>query len=138
MPRGMETDGGIIDGNLYLFGGFDGKALRWVYKYNIEEQRWTKIKSLKKPLSDYALVQYGQYFIMVGDYSRNNQLIVYDTKTESATYFKTNLQGRRFGASIIEDNLYVFGGINSQLGSLKQQHFKLPVSRLLARVSEVQ
>ena len=138
MPRGMETDGGIIDGNLYLFGGFDGKSLRWVYKYNIEEKTWTKIKSLKRPLSEYALVQYGQYFIMVGDYSRNNQLMVYDTKTESTTYFKTNLQGRRYGASIIDDQLYVFGGIDGNLGSLRQQHYKLSVTSILGQVAKLQ
>lgn len=138
LPRGMETDGGVIDGNLYLFGGYDGKALRWVYKYNIEEKTWAKIKSLKRPLSDYALVQYQHYFIMVGDYSRNNQLIVYDTKKESATYFKTNLQGRRFGASIIDDELYVFGGVNSYLGSLKQQQFKLPLQKILGQALKIQ
>jgi len=138
MPHGMETEGGIIDGNLYLFGGFDSKALRGVFKYDIAEETWTRLPSLKKPLSEYALVQYQHYFIMVGDYSRNNQLMVFNTKTEKATYFKTNLNGRKFGASIIDDTLYVFGGINGRLGSFKQQHFKLPLQKILDQTAKVQ
>lgn len=138
MPRAMETEGGIIDGNLYLFGGFDGKALRGVYKYNIEEMNWTKLPNLKKPISEYALVQYKHYFLLIGDYSRNNQLVVYNTKTEKAAYFKTNLQGRKFGASVIDKDLYVYGGINGQIGTFKQRHYKLSIDMILEQIAGIQ
>lgn len=135
MPIAMESQGGIINGNLYLFGGFDQTSRSTVFKYNIESKTWTELPRLKKTVTDPALIQYKHYFILVGDQTKSNQLIVYDTQTEQARYFKTNLEGRRLGASILGDELHVYGGLNTRLGVLKQEHYMLPIEKIIGMPS---
>lgn len=110
LPKAMETDGGIVDGNLYVFGGFDGAPLSGIWKYNIEQRLWQELAPFARSVSSYALTQYKHYFILVGDFYNGNQLIVYDTQMESAEYFKMNFSGSQMGASVVGDHLYVYGG----------------------------
>ncbi len=138
MPFGMETQGGIIDGKLYLFGGFDGTQRSTVYTYDIAANEWTKLPNLEKTVSDPALIQYKHYFILVGDYTQSNQLIVYNTKTQQAKYFKTNIMGRRLGASILGDDLHVYGGMDTNLGFLRQEHYKLPIEKIIGKKGSIQ
>ena len=110
LPKAMETDGGIVDGNLYVFGGFDGSNLSDIWKYDIQKRMWQELEPFESPVSFYALTQYKHYFILVGNFYNGNQLIVYDTQSESAEYFKMNFNGRQMGASVVGEHLYVYGG----------------------------
>ena len=138
MPFGMETQGGIVDGNLYVFGGFDGTQRSTVYKYDLAANEWNKLPNMEKTVSDPALIQYKHYFILVGDYTQSNQLIVYDTKNEQARYFKTNIQGRRLGASILGNDLHVYGGLDTNQGFLKQEHYKLSLDKIIGKAGSIQ
>ena len=131
LPNAMETEGGIYNGNLYLFGGFDSRPRSTVYKYNLELKEWTSLNGLERPLSNYSLVQYENYFLLIGDRSKDNQLILFNADTEEATYFKTNLQGRRLGASILDDELFIYGGSNTMLGFRKSSVYKIDVDKIL-------
>ena len=127
MPNAMETEGGIYNGNLYLFG----RARSTVFKFNIEEKKWYSFKNLKRPVSSFALVQHNQYFIVVGDYTKSNQLILYNAETGQATYFKTSLQVRRLGASITDNELFVYEGANINLNYLKQTNYKIDLDQII-------
>jgi hypothetical protein len=137
MPLAMETDGGIVDGNLYVFGGFDGTSLSGVYQYNIDSKEWKTLPPLKEPVSSYALAQYEHYFFLVGDFNATNQLIVYDTEKQSARYFKTNFSGRHLGASVVGDQLHVYGGLDNTRGSyIKQEHYRIAISELIQALEQ--
>ncbi|WP_420386601.1 Kelch repeat-containing protein [Roseivirga sp.] len=140
MPQAMETKGGIANGKLYTFGGFDGNARSDVWQYDIEARSWTKLPSLEKPVSAYALAQYEHYFILVGDYYDANQLIVYNTETHAAEYFKMNVAGRHMGASVIGSDLYIYGGVNGQLqqpnGFVKSELYKIGVRELIKSLEQ--
>ena len=68
MPVVMETDGAIVDGHLYVFGGYDRASLSKVFKYKISKKEWTELNLLPKPLSLHEVVQYGKYIILVSDF----------------------------------------------------------------------
>lgn len=110
LPVAMETKGGIINDRLYVFGGFDGKSLSAVWQYEINKKVWTALDKLDVPVSANALVQYEEYFILVGDYVKGSQLILYDTKNNKTVYFDTNVQAKNIGAAVIGDYLHVYGG----------------------------
>lgn len=130
MPAAMETNGTIVEGNLYVFGGYDGESLAEVWKYNIAERKWSALPPLDEPLSSHAVVQYGQYILLVGDYTKNDQLIVYDTESQSATYHKTNLKSRFAGASIVGDYLYVYGGLIPSQRLIQQKTYRMSLQEL--------
>ena len=85
-----------------------------------------------------ALIQFKHYIILVGDFNKSNQLIVYDTKNQQAQYFKTNIQGRRLGASILGNDLHVYGGLDTNQGMLKREHYKLSMQEILGAAGKVQ
>ena len=47
LPEAKETNGGIIDGKLYTFGGFNNQPNREVHVYDIENASWYKIGSFR-------------------------------------------------------------------------------------------
>lgn len=110
LPVAMETKGGIINDQLYVFGGWNEKTLDEIWKFNLTEKKWTSLGPLDKSISSYALTQYQHYFILVGSHNDNKQLIVYDTKKEKAEYFKLNFETKSMGASVVGDYLYIYGG----------------------------
>ncbi|WP_268125106.1 kelch repeat-containing protein [Roseivirga pacifica] len=135
MPNAMETQGGVIDGNLYVFGGYDERPLADIYQYNIADKTWKTLRPLESGISAYALAQYEHYFILVGDYHDGDKLIVYNTQTQTARYFTTNFRGRHLGASVIGTDLHVYGGVmaspRASGGYMNPEHFKISVKQLI-------
>ncbi len=133
LPKPMVTSGGIVDGSLYLFGGFDGRALTSVWQYQLREKVWKELKPLQRRVSGYALAQYKDYFILVGDYTNGNQLILYNAKTGDTEYFRTNFCGTHMGASVIGDDLYVYGGRSTTPEPrIQSGHFRISMSKLIS------
>lgn len=132
LPNAMETNGGIVDGNLYIFGGFNTTPLTSVWQYSLKNKTWTELEPFDRPVSSYALARYDRYFILAGDYYDGNQLIVYDTKTKKASYFKTNFTGRHMGASVMGEYLHVYGGFsNNRDNFIKHDHYRISIKRLI-------
>lgn len=132
MPMPMETQGAIVNGNLYAIGGYDQVALTGVHKYNLNSKEWTTLEPLRSPLSNTAVVQHDRFIIMVGDFVKTNQLLVYDTETDKRHYFKMNFKGRFLGASIIGDHLYVYGGlVPSPSYYVKRETYRIQVSDII-------
>ena len=135
MPKPMETNGAVIDNKLYVFGGYDENALTGVYQYDLVAKAWKTLPSLETPLSSYALVQYEHYIMMIGDFLKTNQLLVYDTKTDKRHYLKMNLDGRFLGAAIVQEELYIFGGLVPNVnGYVKEETYKIAIQDILAQL----
>lgn len=110
-PEAKEMNGGIIDGKLYTFGGYDNTANKNIHVYDINTKNWSFVGAFDKPLSAYALVKYGQYFLLIGDYSDAKQMIIFDTKNNTWESYEINFGGRYMGAVVIKNTLHVFGGL---------------------------
>ena len=132
LPKAMETKGGIVDGNLYVFGGFDGRSLASVWQYNIAKKSWKELNKLDVTVSAYAIAQYENYFVLLGDYNNGYQVILYDTKTQEATYFLSNIEARHLGAAIMGEYLHVYGGgVTNIGGNSAVSHYKILISELI-------
>ena len=136
MPMARNTQGGIIGRYLYTLGGYNGKSLKSVWRFDLLEESWEKLKPLKRPMSGYALVQHKQYFILIGGFHHQNKLMVYDTETQKSYEFKTNLNAKFQGASIINEQLHVYGG--SKKGHFGYiGHHILPMQVLLKALKQL-
>jgi len=122
-PEAKEMKGEVINGILYTFGGFDNLPNKNIHTYNIESKVWRKIGSFENPVSAYALVKYKHYFLLIGDYSNTDQMIVFDTKTTTWEIYQMNFGGYHMGAVIVKNSLHVFGGNENTHAS--RQHWVL-------------
>lgn len=130
LPVAMNTQGGIMGRYLYLLGGYNGKSQKSVWRFDILDQTWEALKPLPKPASRFALVQYKHYFILLGGYHNENRIMVYDTETEESYRFKTNLSGKFQGASILQNELHVYGGVKQGFNGYNGHH-KLSIHTLM-------
>lgn len=120
LPRAMQTNGKIIDGILYIFGGYRGgyTVLRNISAYNIKENKWSELGKLPVSISAHTTTVYGNKIWLVGAYNDKDFLGYYDTKTNEFVQFKSNMLSRRHAQSqILDQKLFVFGGIQSRSAS---------------------
>lgn len=120
MPRAKQTSGKIVNGVLYIFGGFDGnpEMIKNISAYNIKESKWTKLGDLPIPISAHAAASDGTRIWLVGCYKDLQFLASYDTKTNKLKMYNSNMVERRFAQSLVlGGKLYVFGGSQSKLSS---------------------
>jgi len=118
MPESMQTRGEIVNGILYIFGGYNGVSQRSIYTYDIQQDTWDHIGYMPSSLSAHAITKHGDFIWLIGDYYNLSQVSVYSTKTREYHIIKSNMHGRRHaGAEIIGNKLYVFGGNRESSGS---------------------
>ncbi|MEZ5042689.1 MAG: kelch repeat-containing protein [Saprospiraceae bacterium] len=111
MPHAKETQGCIIDGILYTFGGFNGATFREIHGYDLAKGEWRKIGDLPNPLRSHVVTSWKNFVFLIGDVTKQDYLAIYDTSTGETREFKTNMNGHSRGACVINDKLYVFGGL---------------------------
>lgn len=132
MPYAMETEGAVVNGNLYVFGGYNRTSRPNVYKFNIKDNEWTELDPLDKPLSNYSITQFEKYIILVGDHTLNDQMIIYDTESEKAEYYKMkNVRARSLGAAVSGEHLYVYGGINPRPRYVRVETYRFNIKEFL-------
>lgn len=134
LPVPMETSGGIIDGHLYTFGGFAGSSKTDIWRYDIEAQKWSPLEPFDQSVSANAVARYKNFFVLVGDYRNTDQLILYDTEMQKAYYFKMNLKGHHMGASVLGDDLHIYGGLSGGVASVR--HFKIAMNQIIKQIEE--
>jgi N-acetylneuraminic acid mutarotase len=111
MPEAKETQGEIINGKLYVIGGFNGKVSNRVNMYDIYTNTWTDLGTIPDSLSAHALVSSGNKIYIVGDYTKLTTVACYDVSTRTYTRFDNNMVKRRHaGIEIVDGKLYVMGG----------------------------
>lgn len=115
MARGREVQGEIVDGVLYLFGGFYGEISPDIEAYNIATNTWTRLESIKEKIYANAIVRHGKFIWLVGSYQNFNTLAVFDAVTRKLHFVNSNILGSRYtGAAIVANKLYVYGGLRSK------------------------
>jgi N-acetylneuraminic acid mutarotase len=119
MPKAKQTSGVIIEGILYVLGGYDGRYMQTgIDAYNIKDSTWTHLGDLPIKTSAHCTASDGRRIWLVGSYNDLNSLAYYDTKTKEFKRFDSNMIGRRHaGTQIIDGTLYVFGGNQYSSGS---------------------
>ncbi len=111
MEEAKQTSGRIIDGVLYVFGGYNGSTSKRIDAYDIQNSTWTSLGTLPVGISTHATAISGNYIWLVGSYNNLTFLAVYNTETNKFTQLSSNMIGRRHaGASVAGNNLYIFGG----------------------------
>lgn len=135
MPFAAETKGEIIDGKLYVFGGFNGAAIRTMAIYDIATNNWETELEMPVAVSAHSVSSIGSKIYLTGDYNNLNSLIAFEPLDQTFQLLTTNLNGRRHCTTEgINDQLFVIGGnttssIASSIASV--QVAKLDVSTSL-------
>ncbi len=114
MPEAKQTNGEIINGVLFVFGGYSGSTSKRIDAYNIQNSSWSYLGDMPAGISTHATAKSGKYIWTVGSYDNIKHLAVYDTETNNYTQLSSNMIGRRHsGARVVGNNLYIFGGNQS-------------------------
>jgi len=118
MSEQKTCRGEIVNGILYVFGGYNGRVSSKIHSYDIENDTWTYITNMPFGISANAITKHGDFIWLIGDYYRLSTVAVFNTKTNEFHLIKSSMSGRRHaGAEIIENKLYVFGGNRQSTGS---------------------
>ena len=118
MPIAAETKGEIVNGKLYVIGGFNGSVSDKIYVYDIATNIWTNEYDLPQGLSANATAVIGNNIYVAGDFSNQTFTGFFDTTTNTFTETTSNLLNRRHAAAEgINNDLFVMGGNTSSSGT---------------------
>jgi hypothetical protein len=112
MAEAKNTRGAAVNGKIYAVGGFNGvvNSAR-VDAYDIATNTWQALGTLPTTVSTQAVAVQGEWLWMVGDFTNQNYLAAYHTRTGQLRTFTSNLPPRRNAAAAFRNNrLYVWGG----------------------------
>lgn len=133
MPVEKQTKGEIVNGKLYVLGGFNGNPCNRIDMYDIANNSWTNLGIMSDSISGFSTAVVGSKIYLIGDYDHLTHLACYDVSTNTYSLLQeSNMIGRRnSGAEVINGKLYIIGGnqtssISSSISSL--QVAELPTS----------
>ena len=111
MPLSLETKGEIVDGKLYVFGGYNGSVSDQVLKYDIATDTWTFIGLMPYGISAHATTVIGNQIWLAGDFVNHTSLLYFDVLEEKFYTQTSNMKPRRHAAAEgINGQLYLIGG----------------------------
>ena len=111
MPEAKQTEGEVVDGILYVFGGYNGSVSNRIDAYDIQNSEWSFIDYMPVGISAHHTTVSGQYIWLIGGYDNLESVAVFNTETHEFTQLSNNMIGRRHcGTEVIGNSLYVFGG----------------------------
>jgi hypothetical protein len=114
MPIAAETEGVILNDQLYVLGGFNGSTSNRIDIYNFTTDTWEPPLTMPYGISAHATAQTGNRIYLVGDFSNLTLLAYFDTSDNSFNALSSNLSPRRHcAAEVIDGKLYVAGGNTS-------------------------
>ncbi len=111
MPISSNTEGEVVDGKLYIIGGYNGTVSDKIYIYDLDTKRWETPIDMNSGISGHSTGIIGKEIYVVGDYSNLNYLGVFDTESNTFTELTGNLQSRRHcGVVGVGGRLFAMGG----------------------------
>lgn len=119
IPFAGETKGEVIDGKLYILGGYNGSVSDQIDVYNLETNEWEANFTMPVGISAHATAVIGSKIYLVGDFTNLNSVAYFDTADNSFTVATSNLENRRHcAAEGVNGSLYALGGnVTSAIGS---------------------
>ena len=119
MPTPKETK--TIQYGQYLFtiGGYNGKSPLNVFeRYNITTGKWLSLAPIPQTLSAHSVVVFNNKIVSFGDYTKLDNTLIYDFKTEAWQQVTIGyLPSRHNAATVLNNEIYVIGGTTDGRGS---------------------
>ena len=119
MPTPKETK--TIQYGQYLFtiGGYNGKSPLNVFeRYNITTGKWLSLAPIPQTLSAHSVVVFNNKIVSFGDYTKLDNTLIYDFKTEAWQQVTIGyLPSRHNAATVLNNEIYVIGGTTDGSGS---------------------
>nr|WP_321234714.1 carboxypeptidase-like regulatory domain-containing protein [uncultured Psychroserpens sp.] len=106
MITAKETQGVIINDNIYLIGGHNGQPLQTVESYNIKTKTWMQLGDLFHALEKPALATSDQ-MIYIYD---GNKMFRFDTITGIIETYNIDLKLKNSRLHYHQNKLYIIGG----------------------------
>ncbi len=120
MPEYVQAAGAIVNGKLYVFGGYNPSQhynSNQINVYDLETNQWKTEGKLPETLSANAVAVSGNRIYIVGNYSDLGFIGYYNTETHKFIQLKSNMEPRRHaGAVVVDGKLVVFGGNTNSAG----------------------
>ena len=111
MPESKQTNGVVIDGVLYVIGGYNQEVSTRIDAYDIQNSSWTYLDDLPEGISAHSMVTSGMDIWIIGSYNNIHFVAIYNVETGIFTQLCSNIIGRRHcGVGIDNNYLYVYGG----------------------------
>jgi N-acetylneuraminic acid mutarotase len=118
MPEAKETKGEIVDGKLFVIGGYNDTTSSRIDMYDIQNNTWVFIMNMPDGVSSHATTVSGNKIWIVGDYTNLTYLAYFDVSSNEFNVVQSNMTGRRHaGAAAINGKLYIMGGNQTSYGT---------------------
>lgn len=119
IPFAGETKGEIIDGKLYIIGGYNGTSSNRIDVYNLATDTWEANFEMPNGISAHSTAIIGRNIYLVGDFSNLTSIAYFNTFDNSFHRSNSNLNRRRHcAAEGVGNSLFAIGGnTNSSIGS---------------------
>jgi N-acetylneuraminic acid mutarotase len=131
MPEKKETKGAVMDGKIYVIGGYNGKPSNKILMYDIATDKWNELLKMPDGVSANSVMAYDNKIFTFFDYTTQTMVGCYDPSTNKFSLLKQqNMVPRRHAAAhILYDKVYIVGGNkneyqNSCLSSLQVADLK--------------
>lgn len=114
MTTPKETQGIIIDNNIYLIGGNNGKPLKTMESYNISNGTWTNEGDLFDEMEQPGLTTHDNIIYIFND----EKLLTYDTITKTLEEYNINLKLKNSKLHYYQNKLYIVGGFTENSNTI--------------------
>ena len=113
MPMAMNTSGEIVDGVLYVLGGYNGDAQSGIHAYDLETGEWSFVGDMGIGVSAHSTATNGEIITVTGGYTSDIIEFTGAFHIESGEFhvYDNNMAGRRHSTSeFYNGELVVIGG----------------------------
>ena len=118
MPTPRQCMAVVVDDFIIVPGGYDGRKKHSAVEFFIpKESVWKALPPLASPVSGSALVRFGKYLFLFGDYDSPDEVFIYDLSNRKSQSFSFSYTpGRHAAAVAVGNRIYVIGGATSADG----------------------
>lgn len=114
IPFAGETKGEILDGKLYIIGGYNGTVSNNIDVYNLSSGIWESNFEMPVGISAHSTAAIGSRIYLVGDFANLTSTVYFDTFDGSFHSLTNNLSPRRHcAAEVVGGSLFAIGGNTS-------------------------
>jgi len=131
-----ETKGEIIDGKLYVFGGYNGSVSDRIDIYDIPSGTWLESFTMPQGISAHATAIIGSKIYLIGDFLNLKSVTFFDTTDNTFQTLDSNITERRHcAAEGVNGVLYAIGGntesnIQSSIASVQKSVIQTGLSKI--------